>query len=274
MKRLPVTTFLVLAFLVTWVIWVPRALGADWAVQVGQIWSYGPAIAALAAAVLTGGRAAFRELVAGLDKWRIGWGWYAVIVVGPLALATLTAAINVALGGSWQQGSPDALSEPLPIILLLIFILTITDGLGEELGWRGFALPRMLKHGNAVSASIALGLVWAVWHAPLFWTEDNALEGTPMWLLLARLPALCVIFTWVFQHTEGSVVAASLLHGAFNVFSVAPPTSGEPLAPALIAVALTWVVALVLAVLAGYRRLDGLPRRSRYADPVTDAGPR
>ena len=259
-KRLPVTTFFVLAFLVTWVVWVPRAMGADWAVQIGQIWAYGPAIAALLAAALTGGRPTFRQLVSGLDKWRLGWTWYAVIVIGPLGLALVTAAVNLALGGSWKEGLPDALSEPLPIILLLIFILTITDGLGEELGWRGFALPRMLEQGNAFRASFVLGLIWALWHAPLLWTEGNALEGSHLWLLIVRLPATSVIFTWVFRHTAGSIVAASLLHGALNVFSVAPPTSGEPLTPALITMALHWLVALGLVVYAGHRRLDGLPR--------------
>ena len=273
MKRLPVTTFIVLAFLVTWIIWVPRAMGADWAVQVGQIWTYGPAIAAVLAAGLTGGRTAIRQLAAGLDKWRLGWNWYAVILIGPLALALVIAALNVALGGSWQQGSPDALTEPLPIILLLIFILTITDGLGEEMGWRGFALPQMLTRGNAFRASLVLGLVWAVWHIPLFFTDGNALEGIPLWLLLVRLPATSVIFTWVFQHTAGSIVAAALLHGTLNLFSVAPPASGESLTPALITLVLHWVVALALVAFAGHRRLDGLPQQPSVMEPISATGP-
>ncbi len=202
-KRLPVTTFFVLAFLVTWVIWIPRAMGAQWAIQIGQVWAYGPAIAALLAAALTGGRPSLRQLLSGLDKWKLGWTWYLVILLGPLALAVVVAALNVVLGGNWREGLPDALTEPLPIILLLIFILTITDGLGEELGWRGFALPRLLEQGNAVRVSIVLGLIWAVWHLPLFWTEGNALEGSYLWLLIARLPATSVIFTLGIQTYGG-----------------------------------------------------------------------
>ena len=166
MKRWPVFTFVVLAFVVTWLVWVPRAFGIDLAEGVGTVWTYGPAAAAVMTAVLVGGRADLRQLLAGLGKWRIGWAWYVLILLGPLALGLLVAVVNITVGGSWENGLPEALSEPVPVVVLLLVILTITDGLGEELGWRGFALPRMLSAHNAFVASIVLGLVWAVWHLP------------------------------------------------------------------------------------------------------------
>jgi uncharacterized protein len=260
-RRWPVPTFFVLAFVITWMVWIPRAFDIDWAVGVGTFWTYAPAVAALVTAVIVGGRPELRQLLSGLDKWRIGRTWYAVILLGPLALGLLVAMVNVALGGNWDEGMPEVLSEPLPIVLLLLVILTITDGLGEELGWRGFALPRMLNGRNAFAASMALGMIWAVWHLPLIWTDGNALEGTNFWLLLARLPATSVIFTWVYQHTNGSVVAAAVFHGSLNLFSVAPPTPGDPLTPAVITLACHWIIALVLTIVAGPRRLDGFPRQ-------------
>lgn len=257
-RRWPVFTFFVLAFAITWMVWVPRAFGIEWALGVGTIWTYGPAVAAVVAAVIVGGRSELRRLLSGLDKWRIGWVWYAVILFGPLVLGLLVAAVYVTLGGNWEDGTPVVFSEPLPIVLLLLVILTVTDGLGEELGWRGFALPRMLERKSAFTASIVLGLVWAIWHIPLIWTDGSALEGTHVWLLIARLPATSVLFTWVYQHTNGSVVAAALFHGSLNLFSVPPPIPGDPLTPAIITLGSHWLLAALLVIFAG-RRLDGFP---------------
>jgi hypothetical protein len=204
-----------------------------------------------------------------LETWRIGWEWYVVILAGPAVLGLLVAIGNVSFGGRWADGAPEGFTDPVPIVLLLLVILTITDGLGEELGWRGFALPRMLEGRNAFGVSIVLGLIWATWHLPLFWTDGSALEGTYLWLLFARLPATAVVFTWVYQHTKGSVFAAAILHGSLNLFSVAAPTPGDPLAPAMITLVVHWVVALVLVVFAGPERLDAFPSQAE-AEPAAE----
>src|SRR4051812_181143 len=84
-----VATFFVLAFGLTWLVWVPRAaadqglLSAEWAVAVGRVWTYGPAVAALLAAALTGNGPAVRDLGARLGRWRVGWRWYAIVLAGP-----------------------------------------------------------------------------------------------------------------------------------------------------------------------------------------------
>jgi hypothetical protein len=80
--------------------------------------------------------------------------------------------------------------------------------------------------------------------------------------LFARLPATAVVFTWVYQHTKGSVFAAAILHGSLNLFSVAAPTPGDPLTPAMITLVVHWVVALVLVVFAGPERLDAFPSQA------------
>jgi membrane protease YdiL (CAAX protease family) len=171
----------------------------------------------------------------------------------------VVAVLNVMMSGALRDGRPEVFDVPLPVIPLLVVIASLTDGLGEELGWRGFALPRMLEGRNAFVISLVLGLIWAAWHLPLFWTEGAGREGTPVWILFAQLPATAVIYTWLFQHTQGSVVAAALLHGSFNVFAVVPPGPGEPLTPALIALGIHWLLAAGLTTLAGSRGLDRWP---------------
>jgi membrane protease YdiL (CAAX protease family) len=125
-------------------------------------------------------------------------------------------------------------------------ILALTDGLGEELGWRGFALPRLLRRIGPVRASVLLGLVWAVWHAPLYWTTGATLEGTPVWLLLVQLPACAVLYTWVFQRTGGSALPAIVLHASLSLFGISLPAADD-WRPYLLFAGLQVVVATVLA---------------------------
>lgn len=193
--------FFLLAYAITWAVWMPRALGMAWAEAVGVAWSYGPLLAAIATLLLTEGVRSVRAFTKSLDRWQFGLPWYAGIIVGPAILAGLVAAASMVLGVPWEEAVPDIFHEPLPIFLLLFVILSLTDGLGEEAGWRGFALPRMLQGRNATLASLLLGVLWAGWHLPLFFTDGTALDGSAIWILMARLPATAIIFTWVFTHT-------------------------------------------------------------------------
>jgi uncharacterized protein len=249
----PLVTFFLLAFGITWIVWVPRAAGVPVGV-VGDAWTWTPAIAALLAAALTGGRAAVRSLGARLVRWRVGWQWYLVVILGPVAFSLAVAGIYVLLlGGSWAAAAPLALREgPLLLLPLFLLILTLTDGLGEELAWRGFALPRLLTRYNALVASLVLGVLWGLWHLPLVWTEGATLYQQPVWLFLVDITAKSVLFTWVFLHTRGSVLLAMLLHAATNLFVVSPSltTSGDLTLP-LLAAAAKWLLVVVVIMVAG-----------------------
>jgi membrane protease YdiL (CAAX protease family) len=172
----PLVTFFVLAFGITWVVWVPRAAGAPVGV-VGDTWTWAPAKAALLAAALTGGGGAVRDLGARLVRWRVGWQWYLVVILGPAAFSLAVAGLYALIGGSWKVAAPPALRGEATLALLPLFlvILTLTEGLGEELAWRGFALPRLLTQHNALVASLILGVLWGLWHLPLVWTEGASM---------------------------------------------------------------------------------------------------
>jgi uncharacterized protein len=159
----------------------------------------------------------------------------------------------------------------LPFFLV---ILTLTDGLSEEIGWRGFALPRLLSRHNALAASLILGVLWALWHLPLvgLWTEGSAMYLQPVWLLLVDIPAKAVLFTWVFLHTRGSVLLAVQLHGATNLFVVSPDLSSSgDLTVLLLTAGAKWVLVLVVVVVAGPQLARG-PRPEALR--ATAEGPR
>lgn len=257
-ERAALAGFWLLAFGVTWVVWVPRALESTgaldsrWASGLGAGWTYGPAIAAVLTAAWAG-RPALRELGARLTRWRVGVRWWAVVLAGPAVLWLATAGLHAVLGGDGSQVRPQAV-EAGPVGLLPLFlVLALTDGLGEELGWRGFALPRLLRRCGPVVASLLLGVVWAVWHAPLYWTSGVMLQGTPVWLLLVQLPACAVSYTWVFLHTGGSVLPAVALHSALGLFGISLPQTDGDWRPYLLFVGLQVTVAAVLVVTGGLR---------------------
>jgi uncharacterized protein len=258
MRRHPLVTFFLLVFILTWVVWVPRASGAPLGV-LGQAWTWIPAIAALLAAALTGGRGALRELGSRLVRWRVGWQWYVVVILGPAVFSLAVAGIYTLFGGSWAEAAPPAiLAGPLLLLPLFLAILTLTDGLGEELAWRGFALPRLLTRYNALVASVVLGVIWALWHLPLLWTEGNGMFHLPVWLLLLDLTAKSILFTWVFLHTRGSVLIAMLFHGATNLFLVSPEVvSTGDLEVAVLAMVGKWVLVGIVLVVAGPSLMRG-----------------
>jgi uncharacterized protein len=249
----PLLTFFVLAFVLTWAVWVPRAAGIPVGV-VGQLWTWVPAAAALLAAALTGGRAAVVELGERLVRWRVGWQWYAVVILGPAVLSGSVALLYALLGGSWVAAAPPVLGGETSLVFVPLFLLVLflTDGLGEELAWRGFALPRLLVGFNALVASLILGILWALWHLPLVWTESAPLYQQPVWVLLLDVTAKSVLFTWVFLHTRGSVLLAALLHAATNLFVVSPVVAeGGSMELLLLAAFAKWILVLVVLAIAG-----------------------
>src|SRR5918995_4975661 len=195
MRRHPLVIFFLLAYGLTWAIQIPVAAG----VLEGSGWravTWVPAIAALLAAALTGGRGALRELGSRLGGWRVGWQWYLVVILGPAVFSVAVAGVYTLFGGSWADAAPPAILQgPLLFLPLFLLILTFTDGLGEELAWRGFALPRLLTRYNALVASLVLGVIWGLWHLPLFWTEGAPqVYQQPVWLFLLDITAKSVLF--------------------------------------------------------------------------------
>jgi membrane protease YdiL (CAAX protease family) len=244
----PVATMFLLTFGLTWVVWVPRALGADLGLM-GRAWTWAPAVAALGTAALLG-RAAVRDWAARLLRWRVPWYWYLVVILGPAAFSVVVAGCYALLGGSWSAALPWT-TTPAPLLAAFLLVLVATDGYGEEPAWRGFALPRLLQNHGTLAASFFVGIPWALWHLPLLWTPGIQELQPPWWLLLLDVPAKAVFFTWVFCRTDGSVLIAAVFHGATNLFTVSPSVAtAHDLALPVLSTAAKWaLIAAVSAVL-------------------------
>jgi CAAX protease family protein len=248
LRRYDPLVFFLMTLALTWVVWIPRAMGFPVGV-VGRLWTWIPAITALVCAALLYGRAGVRDLGRRLVRWRVQWWWYPVVLVGPLVFSLIAAGIAMLLGQPWPAVRPVALTLSVPALALTFLILMITDGLGEELGWRGYLLPRLLSRYRAIPASLILGLGWWLWHLPLIWTAGAAIEDQPLWLLLADLLAKSLIFTYVFLGTQGSVLFAIMLHASTNLFVVLPAVGPDgAMTLPLVALVLKVVLAAALFV--------------------------
>ena len=205
-RRHPLTTFFVLAFLFTWAL-LPLAR-ASLAVSLVALW--GPAVAA-AITARASGRHDFMDLRRRVTSWRAPIGWYLAAVLLPLPITALRSAIESLAGA---EGAIRL--QPVSALNLIVFVLVA----GEEIGWRGFALPRLLSRSGACGASTILGLLWALWHLPLFFMPGMPQYGTPFLSYVPYLIALSFILTMLARPTAGSVIIATLFHGAVNTFGI------------------------------------------------------
>ena len=100
---------------------------------------------------------------------------------------------------------------------LFYLVNTLVGGpIAEELGWRGYAQGLMQEKMNPNLAGLSIGLLWALWHLPLFFLMPQAVGHMPLLPYLLSMTAMGVIFSWLYNHTRGSVLLAILLHGGMN----------------------------------------------------------
>jgi membrane protease YdiL (CAAX protease family) len=192
----------------------------------------------------------------------VGVRWYIAALFIPAAVHLVSTALYLLAGG--VQAASGDLSQDLfglsgipawqrLLLLFSIFVLGF-DGLGEELGWRGFALPALLKKYSKITASLILGLLWAFWHLPYALVEGSAMSNVPLIWHLLRILASSILITWIFVHTWGSVLLAILFHAAGNTTANFLPTllpaAGDPQV-SMISVGVQWLLVLVIMTLTG-----------------------
>jgi len=195
---------------------------------------YAPSISAIIVSGLVDGPAGVRRLLGGFLRWRIGIQWYVAIFVGIPMLSAIAMVLSAALtrtplvvdpwyqlfllGPSGKQivraAGAGGVWSVIPAVLGSF--LADPGPLGEELGWRGFALPRLLENRSALSAGVILGVIWGVWHLPAFILAGTPQNNMSFPLFMIGIVALSVLMTWAYKGTSGSVLAAVLIHWTFN----------------------------------------------------------
>jgi CAAX protease family protein len=244
----------------------------------------GPTLAAFLMTAVTQGRAGIRQLLSRYVLWRVGIPWYLLVLLGVPALLLIAV---LPLPGALSAFRLPALSFwPTYLIQYLLFL--VAEGpLGEEPGWRGFALPRLEQRSGPLVGTLLLGVLWGLWHLPLFFIPGTDFYGVSFGTgfvghLIGSVPfvtwtiALAVFFTWVFNNTRGSLLLAMLLHASINTAPGVLLLTLFP-SPPLAALffmswVLVWVVVALIVIAATRGRLSYLryQRETALPAPGTD----
>ncbi len=272
LKRHSLLTYFVLTFGGTWACWIPLALSDAFASQdtaqpssLLLLWPVGLIIPSLVGILLTAlfsGKSGLGALFRRLGQVRVALIWYAVVLLLVPVLLFVAIGVSTLLGGATIDYAYAWSS------LLVWLVLSLIPGLGEELGWRGFALPRLQAHHQAFPASLFLGVMWGLWHLPLLMANGliplTALGLVNFLLYDLTITALAVLFTWVYNNTSGNLLLMVLFHAvadaATALFLFPFNDVGAPFLPKygapLLFLLLMWVAVLLVTVMAGAARLS------------------
>ena len=265
------TIFFFLVFALTWPFMIADALGSHallpfrLPLPLLLVMSYMPTLAAVIVTGLAGGRKGIRTLLQKFLIWRVKFGWYLAAIGGfaLICLGALLLADRLAGSPGLRLLSEEAASSSgwgLVLNGVLLFVVSTLIN-GEELAWRGFALPRLQTRWNALASSLILGVVWTLFHAPLFFTLTGSSQaGSSFPAFLLGTLGLSVLFTWLYNHTFGSVLLAYLFHGSVNTWTRLFPIDHGGL---LIEWSMTIMIWLVAAIVVGIYGPKNLARHSQ-----------
>lgn len=278
LSRCPLVTFAMLAFAISWLLWWLADAGETPSLFLDWLGGFGPALAAILLTALLEGREALLQLLKRVFAWRVHPLVYltavALPIVGTLLLIALYAALHadpaaLAMVGPWLARL--ARTSPVLLMTLLLGWIVVT---GEEIGWRGYLLPRLRARHSDLAASLVVGLVWGFWHLPELWPFNAGRDPLTLPLFLADIVIISVLYTWLHANSRGSLLLVSLFHGVYDLMvmyaSASLPFIGQT--RGLETLVLLGMAVVVVAVY-GPRRFerDRENRPDRRIEPLQDA---
>jgi uncharacterized protein len=216
--------FAVYAVVISWMCWLPVVAAYH---QIGNVpdsavpllvmlGTFGPFLAGVSIVSRTAGFAGLRDFAGQAFRWRVGIQWYLAALLVPALIRIAVLWVHVLKGGTFPDLSDSARWFAIPGTFLAV--LLIGGPSGEEFGWRGFLLQRLQPNLGMVAASIAIGLLTAFWHLPLFWIPSTPQSHLPFALFAVRTVALSLISTWLYNGTRRSLLFVLLFHASLNTW--------------------------------------------------------
>jgi len=257
MRKQPVVAVYVLAFVFTWLGWVPQALHSRGLFPFDSFIFYifggvGPLLAVFIVLAALRGRAEWGEPFRPYLRWQAGAGWWAAALLLWPAMWLASLALGGRLGVELANLAP-------PLSLLTTFVVSFAAAIPEEVAWRGFVLPRLQARWSALVASLVVGVLWALWHLPLLLNLNSPMSAYPLGLFFLDVLGRSVVYAWLFNNTRGSLLFVTLFHAMSN-------TVGTFLGWENIAV--SYLVAAVLVLVFGARNLSRQEGKPLESDPL------
>jgi membrane protease YdiL (CAAX protease family) len=242
LARRPLLFFFLIAFAGAWLVEAPVVLSRTGtgllpftlpplveALTIAAATFTGPTLSAFVMTGVIDGRPGVRRLLRRYVQWRVKLRWYLFILLVIPASEVFGALVLPGVAASYQ---PLTLSMVLAYPAAFVSTFVLGGPLGEEPGWRGFALPRLQPRYGPSAGSVILGVLWALWHFPLFWSGVWTPPTLPnMVMFIVMITALTVVMSWVFNNAQGSLLITMLMHASFNTFAnkVVAPLFPAPL---------------------------------------------
>lgn len=231
-----VWVFVLITFGFSWLFWIPDALVAQ------NVWNapdgiksflagplnpapWGPLFAAILVTFIYQGKTGVKALLKRGLMTRLGKWWWVILLIFPVLIGG-SLALAILLGDPAPEFP--ALAQPIGLPVAFIFIFFLGGPLQEEFGWRGYAFEHLRNKFDALSAAIIAGLMWGLWHLPLFFVpRQEFYYNRPVWGLLLTTTLVGIILAWFYANTKGSVFAVMLGHTMFNWSNYVFPSLGS-----------------------------------------------
>ena len=211
--------------------------------------TFAPSLSAVWLTAHSQGATGVRALLERIFRWQVGWPYY-LFAVSYIAVIKLTAAlIHRAIMGAWPRFGTEAW-----YVMIVAIIFSTPVQAGEEVGWRGYALPRLATRFGWAWASVILGLIWGFWHLPQFFLHQSDTYGQSFLIFMLQVTALSVAMAWLYARTNGSLLLTMLMHASVNnTKDVVPSTiPGAHNSFGLTASPVAWLTVTLLWVCAVY----------------------
>lgn len=233
--KISVVIFFALSYALAWSVWIPLGQYAPQHYYLVLLGALAPTMAALVVTAFSSGRDGIRKLLSKCVLWRVPIGNYFFAVFGFLGIVLLAIGVShLFFGATWitslelaqQFGLPEEQPALFYVYAPLIFLTTFIGGpVAEELGWRGYAQPHLQQWLHPGTSGVVIGLVWSLWHLPLFFFFPRAVAGLPLGHYIPIVTALGVLFSWLYNRSKGSVLLSIIFHAGvnfgFGIFSAA-----------------------------------------------------
>ena len=249
LQSVPVAAFFLLTFSFSWGVWwllgsLVSGASWGWRIAVHTVGLCGPTVAALVLSGLLYGWQGVVDLLKRIARWRIGFGWYLFALFSTLIIGLAAIGVHTLAGGVTPPMN-------LQITVLAQALLPLPSGLPEEFGWRGFALPHLLKKRSALVASLIIALFWVVWHIPISPILKNV---SFLGLFLLEAIPLSILFSWLYINSRNSILLVVLYHFVANWVVYVLNIPGSPSLWAVY-IGLNWLLAALVVVRYGASRL-------------------
>ena len=211
--------------------------------------TFAPSVMALLLTAKAEGKAGVEALLSRISRWQVGAKWYVFAAGYTVAVKLAVALIHRLATGAWPRFGHEAW-----YIIVVAIIFSTPIQAGEEVGWRGYALPRLTARFGLVRASLLLGVIWGCWHLPQFFVREADTYGQSFLVFVLQVTALSVAMAWLYARTNGSLLLTMLLHAAVNNSKDIVPSAvpGAMNRFGLSASLVAWLTVAVLWICAAY----------------------